>query len=60
MTRRLTYVEAVPEATDPERARDPAVIVFGLDEDHPKANQGTTAGLPSKYGPARVFGTPLS
>src|SRR5262245_63023047 len=41
-------------------ARDPAVLVFGLDVDDPKAIQGTTRGLAEKYGPGRVFGTPLS
>jgi pyruvate/2-oxoglutarate/acetoin dehydrogenase E1 component len=50
----------VREATDLEMARDPAVIVFGLDVDDPKAIQGTTRGLVEKYGPERVFGTPLS
>jgi pyruvate/2-oxoglutarate/acetoin dehydrogenase E1 component len=60
MTRSLTYVEAVREATDQEMARDSSVILFGLDVDDPKAIQGTTAGLAAKYGPDRVFGTPLS
>jgi pyruvate/2-oxoglutarate/acetoin dehydrogenase E1 component len=41
-------------------ADDPAVLVFGLDVDDPKAIQGTTRGLLDKYGPGRVFGTPLS
>jgi pyruvate/2-oxoglutarate/acetoin dehydrogenase E1 component len=41
-------------------ARDPSVVVFGLDVDDPKAIQGTTRGLLEKYGAARVFGTPLS
>jgi pyruvate/2-oxoglutarate/acetoin dehydrogenase E1 component len=58
--RTLSYVEAVREATDLEMARDPAVVVFGLDVDDPKAIQGTTRGLVEKYGPGRVFGTPLS
>ncbi len=58
--RTLSYVEAVREATDLEMARDPAVILFGLDVDDPKAIQGTTRGLAEKYGPGRVFGTPLS
>ncbi|HLJ96505.1 MAG TPA: transketolase C-terminal domain-containing protein [Gemmataceae bacterium] len=58
--RTLSYVEAICEATDLEMARDPAVIVFGLDVDDPKAIQGTTRGLVEKYGPERVFGTPLS
>jgi pyruvate/2-oxoglutarate/acetoin dehydrogenase E1 component len=59
-SRTLSYVDAVREATDLEMARDPAVIVFGLDVDDPKAIQGTTRGLADKYGPGRVFGTPLS
>jgi pyruvate/2-oxoglutarate/acetoin dehydrogenase E1 component len=41
-------------------ARDDSVILFGLDVDDPKAIQGTTRGLVEKYGPQRVFGTPLS
>jgi pyruvate/2-oxoglutarate/acetoin dehydrogenase E1 component len=39
---------------------DPSVIVFGLDVDDPKMIQGTTRGLLEKFGPERVFGTPLS
>ncbi|HXG51081.1 MAG TPA: transketolase C-terminal domain-containing protein [candidate division Zixibacteria bacterium] len=60
MERTLSYVEAIREATDQEMERDPAVVVFGLDVDDPKAIQGTTRGLVEKYGPERVFGTPLS
>src|SRR5438309_461952 len=56
----LSYVDAVREAADQEMARDESVIVFGLDVDDPKAIQGTTRGLLEKYGPSRVFGTPLS
>ncbi len=58
--RSLSFVDAVREAADQEMARDPSVIVFGLDVDDPKAIQGTTRGLAEKYGPERVFGTPLS
>ncbi len=58
--RTLSYVDAVREATDQEMERDPSVVLFGLDVDDPKAIQGTTRGLCAKYGPARVFGTPLS
>jgi acetoin:2,6-dichlorophenolindophenol oxidoreductase subunit beta len=58
--RTLSFVDAVREAADQEMARDPSVIVFGLDVDDPKAIQGTTRGLLEKYGPERVFGTPLS
>jgi pyruvate/2-oxoglutarate/acetoin dehydrogenase E1 component len=56
----LSYVEAIREATDQEMERDPSVLIFGLDVDDPKAIQGTLRGLVQKYGPARVFGTPLS
>src|SRR5437660_5633615 len=41
-------------------SHDPPVLVFGLDVDDPQAIQGTTRGLREKYGPGRVFGTPLS
>src|SRR5712675_2336642 len=60
MERLLSYVEAVREATRQEMERDKSVIVFGLDVDDPKAIQGTTKGLVEKFGPERVFGTPLS
>jgi pyruvate/2-oxoglutarate/acetoin dehydrogenase E1 component len=56
----ISYVDAIREATDQEMTRDQSVIVFGLDVDDPKAIQGTTRGLLEKYGPERVFGTPLS
>lgn len=60
MARTNSYIEAVKEASEQEMARDKSVIVFGLDVDDPKAIQGTTQGLLKKYGPKRVFGTPLS
>ena len=59
-TRTLSFVEALREAAHQEMTRDDRVIVFGLDVDDPKAIQGTTRGLVEKYGPERVFGTPLS
>ncbi len=58
--RTISYADAILEATNQEMARDPAVLVFGLDVDDPKAIQGTTRGLLAKYGAERVFGTPLS
>src|SRR5918994_4202360 len=60
MERTLSYIEAIREATDQEMERDGSVVIFGLDVDDPKAIQGTTRGLLEKYGPERVFGTPLS
>ena len=56
----ISYIEAIREATEQEMERDPSVILFGLDVDDPKGIQGTTLGLIDKFGPERVFGTPLS
>lgn len=58
--RAASFVDAIREATDQEMARDPRVILFGLDVDDPKAILGTTKGLVERYGAERVFGTPLS
>lgn len=58
--RTLSFVDAVREAAELEMTRDPNVVVFGLDVDDPKAIQGTTRGLPERFGPDRCFGTPLS
>jgi len=60
MDRTLLYTEAVREATDQAMEHDPSVIVFGMGVDDPKAILGTTQGLAEKYGPERVFDTPLS
>src|SRR5947209_7133780 len=59
-TRTRSFVEAIREATEFEMARDDSVVVFGLDVDDPKAIQGTTLGLPARFGAERCFGTPLS
>ena len=60
MDKVISYVDAIREATDQEMARDPRVILFGLDVDDPKSILGTTSGLVERYGSERVFGTPLS
>ena len=59
-TRIRSFVDAVREATELEMARDENVVCYGLDVDDPKGIQGTTLGLPEKFGAERVFGTPLS
>lgn len=56
----LRYVDALREALEQEMERDDRVFVFGLDVDDHKAIQGSTRGLPDRFGPRRVFGTPLS
>lgn len=58
--RELTYTEAVLEATEQEMARDRSVFVMGLGVDDPAAVFGTTKGLLRRFGPSRVFSTPLS
>jgi pyruvate/2-oxoglutarate/acetoin dehydrogenase E1 component len=60
MTRTLTCADAIREAVDQEMAADPSVYVLGLGVDDPKAIFGTTKGLVQKYGPERVFDTPLA
>lgn len=60
MERTLSYGEALREATDQEMDRDPSVFVYGIGVDDPKAIYGTTRGLLEKYGPSRVFDTPIS
>ena len=58
--RLIRYVDALHEAFTQEMERDPKVIMFGLDVDDHKGIQGSTLGLQEKFGPQRVFGTPLS
>jgi pyruvate/2-oxoglutarate/acetoin dehydrogenase E1 component len=58
--RRLRYVDALNEAVAQEMARDPRVFLFGLDVDDHKGIQGSTLGLQQRFGPKRVFNTPLS
>ncbi len=58
--RLLTYVDALAEATAQAMELDPDVFVFGLDVDDHKAIQGSTRGLLERFGPERVFTTPLS
>ncbi len=60
MNRVISYIEAVREATDQEMGFDPNVVVMGLGVDDPKAILGSTLGLLQKYGPERIFDTPLA
>ncbi len=58
--RLIRYVDAIAEACAQEMERDSSVFVYGLDVDDHKAIQGSTAGLLEKFGPNRIFSTPLS
>lgn len=60
MKRTLSYPDAIREAIQQEMLQDSSVIVLGLGVDDPKAILGTTKGLVEKFGPERVFDTPLS
>jgi pyruvate dehydrogenase E1 component beta subunit len=56
----LSYAEAVREGTEQEMARDSAVILLGQGVDYDRGLLGTTRGLVQRFGPSRVFDTPLA
>jgi pyruvate/2-oxoglutarate/acetoin dehydrogenase E1 component len=56
----LEFRAAVREALDEELERDESVILFGEDVAIPGGVFATTPGLHAKYGPTRVFDTPIS
>lgn len=59
-TATMQYRQALSLAVQREMEADPSVFVFGLDVPDHKKIFGSTAGLLEKFGPERVFGTPLS
>ncbi len=56
----ISYAQAIQEATAQEMERDESVFVYGLGVDDFKGIYGTTKGLLEKFGPDRLFDTPLS
>jgi pyruvate/2-oxoglutarate/acetoin dehydrogenase E1 component len=56
----LEFRAAIREALDEELERDPDVILFGEDIAVPGGVFTITPGLHEKYGPDRVFDTPIS
>ena len=60
MKKTLSYPEAIALAQCEEMEKDPNVFVFGLDVADHKEIFGTVEGLLKKFGPKRVFSTPLS
>ncbi len=58
--RLMNFMAAIAEGTIQEMERDEKVFLFGLDVDDHKAILGSTAGILEKFGPERIFGTPLS
>ena len=56
----VSYVRAVNEALATALEHDPSVFVLGQGVDDPTAMFGTTKDLAARFGPDRVFDTPLS
>ena len=56
----INYGQALQNALDQAMEQDPRVIVMGIGVDDHMAIFGSTEGLVQKYGPHRVFDTPLS
>ena len=56
----LTFRDAIHDALDEELAHDDRVILFGEDVAVAGGVFAVTPGLLEKYGPARVFDTPIS
>lgn len=56
----LEFRKAICEALDEELERDPSVVFFGEDVAKPGGVFAVTSGLYEKYGPDRVFDTPIS
>lgn len=56
----LDFRSAIRQALDEELERDPTVVFFGEDVAAAGGVFATTAGLEEKYGPGRVFDTPIS
>lgn len=59
--RKITFGQAINEALDIALGSDPSVVLLGEDIEDPAGGiVKATAGLSSKYGRARVRGTPIS
>lgn len=56
----ITYSEAITEALTQEMTRDKTVIAYGVGVPDYNGIFGSTRGLQEKFGPERVFDTPIS
>jgi len=56
----INFCDALNEGIDQEMERDPSVFIYGLGVPDHKRIFGSTKGLLEKYGPQRVFDSPLS
>src|SRR5262244_269523 len=57
---RLSFAQAINAALRQALELDPGVFVYGIGADGPAGIFGTTAGLVEKFGPKRVFDTPIA
>ncbi len=60
MTEEIEFREAIRRALDEELGRDERVVLFGEDVAIAGGVFAATPGLYDKYGPSRVFDTPIS
>ena len=58
--KKVSYIQAVNEALSRELAARPEVLVYGEDVGQAGGIFGAARGLQKKYGPDRVFDTPIS
>ena len=58
--RKITYCDAIREATIQEMERDPNIFIYGIGVPDHKAIFGSTTGLEKKFGKDRVFDTPIA
>ena len=56
----LEFRDAIRDAIAEEMERDPAVVFFGEDVAAPGGVFAATGGLQERFGPERVFDTPIS
>jgi len=59
-TQKISYRTAINQALHQEMARDESVFTYGIDVADHKRIFGSTVELLEKFGPKRVFSTPLS
>ena len=60
MNKKVSYRDAINQALHQEMERDNSIFIYGIDVADHKRIFGSTAGLMEKFGPKRVFSTPLS
>lgn len=60
ITKKISYRAAINQALHQEMERDSSIFTYGIDVADHKGIFGSTLGLLEKFGPERVFSTPLS